>query len=236
MIDGRSRRPMKDWSRIIDARIVHGYNAASSLASRRPAPLCVQCHSQEIKNIPPMRMRLKDDGSIEWHCTRCGGTETIQVRLTAENIKKREAKVASDMELFIKYAPFYSDFKQMFSACLESSSKLREDLAREFDRQEIESHKLSFHTHYSFFIQHYDPGKKGKRRCSIPKNDIIKITVCDSTYRECIQLLADLPTELTPERVRIWNVCIGRLKKFRYPLEYAYDKVEYDMKVCLSNH
>ena len=164
------------------------------------------------------------------------GTETLRVRFTAENIRKRECKVASDLELYIENAPFYEDFKQIFLACLENSSKLREDLAREFDRQEIESNKLSFHTRYSFFIQHYDPVKKGKRRCSIPKNGIVEITVNDSTYRECIRSLADSPTELTPERVRLEAVCAGRLKELRFPMEYAYDKVEHDMKMHLSNH
>ena len=78
--------------------------------------------------------------------------------------------------------------------------------------------------------------KKRKIRCSIPKNDIVKITVSDSTYREYIRSLAESPTELTPERVRLENVCGGRLKELRFPMEYAYDKVEHDMKMHLSNH
>ena len=128
IIDRRSRRTMKDWSRIIDTRIKHGYNAASSLATNIPAALCSKCHSQGIKKMPPMKIRPKDDGSTEWYCTRCGGTENLQGRLTGENIKKRECKVASDIELLIKYAPFYEDFKRTFSSYLKANSKLREDL------------------------------------------------------------------------------------------------------------
>ena len=182
-----------------------------------------------------MRIQLKDDGLTEWCCNLCGGTETLRSRLTAENIKKRECKVASDIELLLEYAPFYADFKQMFSSFLKTSNKLREDLATEFDRQEIESHKLSFHTHYSYFIQHHDPDKKSKIRCSIPKNDIVKIIVTDLTYREHIGLLVNSVGESTPEYLNLVRECIGRLKELKFPMEYAYDKVEHDMKMHLSN-
>ncbi len=222
IIDARSRRTMKEWSRTIDTRIKHGYNAAASLARNMTAPLCSRCHSQGFNSIPQMRILHKDDGSSKWCCTRCGGTETLRVRFTAENIRKRECKVASDLELYIENAPFYEDFKQIFLACLENSSKLREDLAREFDRQEIESNKLSFHTRYSFFIQHYDPVKKGKRRCSIPKNGIVEITVNDSTYRECIRSLADFADRIDT-----------RTRKVRGCVCWSFERVKVSNGICL---
>ena len=37
-----------------------------------------------------MKIRPKDNGSTEWYCTRCGGTENLQGRLTGgEHQEKR---------------------------------------------------------------------------------------------------------------------------------------------------
>ena len=115
-IDGRSLRTFLGWSMIMANRIRYGYNAAASLDRTGAIPLCGRC-SQEINN-PVMKICLDGNGQPGFYCPHCRGTEALQYHITPENIKKRECNVVSDIDLYLENAPFYEDFKQIFSACL----------------------------------------------------------------------------------------------------------------------
>ena len=165
-IDGRYRSSPVQWAKILDTRIQHGYNASSSM-SALPAMACRRCYDLKGEITDHMRPRKKHDGSIEWFCLECRGTEPLVRKITTKNIKKREGRIASEHDLYLKSFPVYLQLKENFLVALEQDETLREDLKTEFKRQENESRKLSFHAPFAYFIQHYDPAKKGnKRRCS----------------------------------------------------------------------
>lgn len=238
-IDGRYRRSLGDWGKILDTRIQHGYNAASVLNSLRTAAVCRQCRRNKGKIIDHMRPRERNDGSIEWYCLECGGTETLERKLTTKNIKKMEGKVAQEIERLKHSISVYKRLQGIFSAELKQRRDLREILKTEFARQEKESHYLSFHRPKAYFIQHFDPSKKWKkRRCSLSKANILKIRITDPAYNRDIQLLAYIlrknPDKIPSKCIGGVNRCIHRLTELGFPEEYATDKFQTDVELQLT--
>ena len=68
-----------------------------------------------------MRPRERKDGSIEWYCLECGGTETLERKFTTKNIKKMEGKVAQKIECLKHSVPVYKRLQGIFSAALEAA-------------------------------------------------------------------------------------------------------------------
>ena len=103
--DGRYRSSPVQWAKILDTRIQHGYNAASSM-SALPAMACRRCFDLKGEITDHMRPRKKHDGSIEWFCLECRGTEPLVRKITAKNIKKREGKIASEHDLISNHSRY----------------------------------------------------------------------------------------------------------------------------------
>ena len=235
-VDGRYRRTPLQWAKILDTRIEHGYNAASSM-SALPINACRQCYDLKGE-ITDMRSRKKHDGSIEWFCLECGGTESLVREITAKNIKKREGRIALEHNLYLKSIPVYLQLKENFSVVLEQDEGFRVDLKTNFERQENESRKLSFHIPFAYSIQHYDPSKKGKKRyCSHNTESLLRCRVTDAIYSQNIQLLAYMirkcPDVVTSKHKTNIDRCTERLANIGFPKECVFAKFETDLKQVL---
>ena len=225
------------WSKIRKARIEHGYNAASSL-NATPFAVCRQCHNRKEKSNNHMIPRVGDDGSVGWYCIECGGTKTLQRKITTTNIKRMEGRVAAEIDILRRFGPVYRELQETFSATLKENDDFIEKLKVKFLRQESQSRKLSFHTPSAYFIQHHDTSTKGKKkRCYIKNNDILKIGVTDPAYTLGINSMIETHKPLD-EMVGHWlDVCcrcMGRLVDLKFPREYAYEKIEHDMDMNMT--
>ena len=235
MADNRHR---VDWSELFDlfkdVKDGSGHHAASA-ASSTDTTLCKTCSKNVHRDSSDfVEMELSTELQ-NWKCPRCGGTERMKARtLTPEYIRKIQNRVLQKREDVFNYLPFvYEKVKSMYNYII---SRNKEDFLERFEEYEKLATKDLLIKREGFFIVHYDPLKKWKKRSCYITGTLAYIHSSDSRYSsEYEPLINELAkkvsynSELMDKEDNLLSAVSGVLEGIGWSRRYVREKIEADI-------
>ena len=216
------------WVKIFVDVIQHGYNAAASMNGIHGAR-CRKC-GKPYERIFTEKCVLRIRESQYLSCKNCGASQRPEARLTPRYLKVKSKQIQKLLNYIQEYYPLYKKFLNNLVSQIQQDTEMKESFLQYFQKYVDEVEKFVFHKRQSYFIGHYDKGKKSKRKwCSLAQDEILKVWIEDKGYAALIKnsLKAhDNANDL--EAVQSIPLLIDKLRKFGYPDKRMFDKVFID--------
>jgi len=122
--------------------------------------------------------RIDSDGILIWQCPSCKSNESISLKETysAKHIKNRRSHLEEKAKDIVDYLPIFQNLVKALGDLIERYPELKEDTLTRFRRYEKLAKKDLLAATECFFIGHYDPTKKSKKKwCYINKDQLAQM-------------------------------------------------------------
>lgn len=211
----------------------HGINAA---AKKNPSGsvYCKTCSNIRKCQLVSMETSESDSGDKVLRCPQCQGSDQLQTYYSIKHLKnmRNNNKTLKKIAEMVVYLPTFELVKDMFRDVICKSIEVAMERFHEY---EFLAEKDLLSKRECYFVVHYDPSKKWKKRpCYIPDNQLQNVTIDDFGFEwEYMPLIRDL--------VRLcynngtWNAkshlltrISDLLEKIGWPRRYLIDKIQAD--------
>jgi len=234
--DLRHQRTWLYWFQIFSDVEKYGYHAAAALNAAQ-ALKCKLCSKPRKGVFVRMKDTIQEDGSIKYICTNCGSDQQLTRAVSTKHLRNIHAKALEKAKDAVIALSEFKQIKEIHRVFVDSN---KEDFLKRFKEYEALAIKdlLSAREHY--FIGHYDPTKRSRRRwCSINDKQLAQIKIVDDRY---FSQYLPIANEYVNSRMKGWvdisyralDESCNILKEIGWPDRYILDKFEADVKTLAS--
>ena len=215
----------------------HGYHAAVAL-NATPALSCKFCSNPRKEIFVKAKGMTQKDGSIKYICPKSGSDEQLTARVSTKHLHNIYAKASEKAKDALICIPEYKEIKEIHKCFIDYHKEVYLKRFKEYELLAIKD-LLSAREHY--FIGHYDPTKKSKRRwCPINDKQLAQVKINDNRYFSQYLILANEYVNsgikgLVDISNRVLNESCNILKEIGWPDEYILDKFYADVKNILNS-
>jgi hypothetical protein len=211
-----------------------GHHAASA-ASSTGSNLCKHC-SKNVRRDSSDFIEMEFSAELQnWKCPKCGGTEQLKVRaLTPRYIRKIQDKVLQRAKDITYYLPIFEQVKSMYNYII---NKNKEDILKRFEEYEKLATKDLLIKREGFFMIHYDPSKKWKKRvCYVSSGKLAYIESNDNRYHSQYEpLINELARKVSYDKGlannegHLLQSISNELEEIGWPKHYLKVKIDADI-------
>jgi hypothetical protein len=236
--DLRHQRTWLYWMPIFSDVENHGYHAAAAL-NATPTLYCKFCSNPRNEIFVKMKDMIQDDGSIEYTCTKCGSDSPLTARVSTKYLHNIYAKASDKAKDAVICLPEYKEIKEIHKCFVDSNKETFLKRFREYEALAIKD-LLSAREHY--FIGHYDPTKKSKRRwCPINEKYLAQVKINDNRYSSqylpfANEYVYSYLKGLAYKSHRVLDESCNVLREIGWPDQYILDKFQADVKNILDSN
>jgi hypothetical protein len=211
----------------------HGFSAA---AKNNPTGsiYCRTCSNMKSRRFVSMDNEGSGSGDNELRCPECRGTERLPTYYSTKHLKnmRNNSMTLKKIEKMNEYVPKFGMVKYM---CWNLIRENFEVAIKRFREYELLAEKDLLSKRECYFVVHYDPSKKWKKRsCYIPDNQLQKVVIDDFRYdweympliKELVSLCYNNGTLDTKHQLLTHISSI--LDKIGWPRRYLTDKIQAD--------
>ena len=200
---------------------------------------CKICSKPRKGVFVRMKDTIREDGSIKYICPICGSDQQLTRLVSTKHLRNIYARASEKAKDAVIYLPEYKEIKEIHKCFVDSNKETFLKRFREYEALAIKD-LLSAREHY--FIGHYDPNKKSKRRwCPINEKYLAQVKINDNRYSSqylpfANEYVYSYLKGLAYKSQRLLDDSCNILKEIGWPDQYILDKFQADVKNILDSN